>query len=223
MWYETAMGDLWPEGRYVVAHDEEVSNIAVFSIRLVNDIAFFLLVGVILIGGVLFGIILDQYTELREEKEKIDDDQTNTCFICLQKRSVFDTEGNGWNSHYKDDHNMWNYIYFLVHLALTDKTEYNGPEAYVAGRLDPDKVNPDTNEIGDPYDVDWFPKHAAIVLQKPDPGDSNIEAMTSSVGEMQLEVDELTQKSREMAKDLDECRETAKIVKKFVDRQLAGS
>jgi hypothetical protein len=223
MWYEMEMGDLWPEGRYVVGHDEEASNIAVFTLRIMNDIFFFLIVGVILIGGVLFGIILDQYTELREQQEERDDDQQNTCFICLQKRSLFDTEGNGWNSHYKDDHNMWNYIYFLVHLELTDKTEYNGPEAYVAGRLDPNKENPDTGQCGDPYDVDWFPKREAIVLQKPEPGQSNIDAMTSKVGSMREEVDALTLKSKEMVKHLEECKVTAKLVKKFVDQQADGS
>ena len=33
-----------------------------------DDMLFFLVIGVLLIGGVLFGIILDKFTELREQR-----------------------------------------------------------------------------------------------------------------------------------------------------------
>ena len=40
---------------------------------------------------------------------------------------------------------------------------------------------------------------------------------------MREEVDALTLKSKEMVKHLEECKVTAKLVKKFVDQQADGS
>jgi hypothetical protein len=47
-------------------------------------------------------------------------------------RSAFDNKGVTFEHHVKREHNMWNYIYFLVLLNQKDKTEYTGSECYVS-------------------------------------------------------------------------------------------
>lgn len=38
----------------------------------------------------------------------------------------------GFDKHTDDDHNMWVYMYFLIHIReIEDKTELNGVESYV--------------------------------------------------------------------------------------------
>ena len=38
------------------------------------------------------------------------------CFICSVQRAEFDRKGRGFDHHIKRDHNMWNYLYFMVKL-----------------------------------------------------------------------------------------------------------
>ena len=53
--------------------------------------------------------------------------------------------------HIKKDHNLWNYINFLVHLKMKDETEFTGTESYCAELLATDDIN-------------WIPLHKSIVL-----------------------------------------------------------
>ena len=50
-------------------------------------------IGVVLIGGALFGIILDNLTEIREGKEENKENQANKCFICLEGKEAFEADG----------------------------------------------------------------------------------------------------------------------------------
>ena len=36
-----------------------------------------------------------------------------------------------FDEHTIREHNMWHYLYFVVHLRIKDKTEFTGPESYV--------------------------------------------------------------------------------------------
>lgn len=37
-----------------------------------------------------------------------------------------------FEEHIKYEHNMWNYLYFIVLVRVKNKTDYTGPESYVA-------------------------------------------------------------------------------------------
>lgn len=52
------------------------------------------------------------------------------CFICNLERSLFDRHSYGFAKHIAEDHNVWQYIYFLVHLRVKDKTEFDGAESF---------------------------------------------------------------------------------------------
>ena len=43
-----------------------------------------------------------------------------------------DAGKTGFDKHTDDDHNMWMYMYYLIHIGeIEDKTELNGIESYV--------------------------------------------------------------------------------------------
>ncbi len=43
-----------------------------------------------------------------------------------------DVGKTGFDKHTDDDHNMWMYMYYLIHIGeIEDKTELNGIESYV--------------------------------------------------------------------------------------------
>ena len=196
MWFAAAPADIWPTKRYDVQHDEETQNLYVFLFRMVFDILFFLVVGVTLIGGVLFGIILDKYAELREVGDNTNREHKNFCFICCVPREDFDKDGasGGFPMHVDDDHNLWNYIYFYVYLTDpengAERTELNGPENYVRNQLALDAEKPaDRN----PFNVEWLPRYAAMVLEK--------QAETDMLDKTMTDVDLMTTQMEHMKRE----------------------
>lgn len=80
---------------------------------------FFIIVSVIMLN-VVSGIILDSFAELRGEKAAKKAHMENTCFICGIDRFTFDTKGNGFEEHIRNDHWMWTYFSMIVHGKTPD-------------------------------------------------------------------------------------------------------
>ena len=94
---------------------------------------------------------------------------TSKCFVCFLP--VDDFEGgaleaarssgaggatrnsNGFREHVKNEHNMWDYFFFMLHLKSKPETEYTGPESYVA------------EQVFKHEDYGWVPKKKALSLQ----------------------------------------------------------
>ena len=128
-------------------HDEP----AKYFVKLGHDASFHILVNVILLN-ILFGIIIDTFAKMREQKKNLQMDTENVCFICNQNRFIFDKlcEG-GFDKHVSKDHNLWCYVFYIVHLVSKDPTEMTGIESYVF----------DMYNAGD---VSWLPRNSALVL-----------------------------------------------------------
>jgi hypothetical protein len=212
LWFAMAPADLWPIQPYGVSQDTEVRQLVVFTIRVLLDMAFFLFVGVILIGGVLFGIILDNFSEIRSTKEEIMDKHTNICFICLIDRNVFD-RANGFNTHVHDDHNMWTYIYFIVYLLQMDKTEVNGAEAYVLGKLMDGVAEGESN-------IEWLPQYKAMVLKEEEQEEEALSTVNRSLGERAVDetlicqVEHMKSEGLRLRKNVEEMLSTVKEINK---------
>ena len=56
----------------------------------------------------VFGIIIDAFAELRDERQCREEDQRARCFICGIDADTFNrsTQG-GFEYHVKREHNMW--------------------------------------------------------------------------------------------------------------------
>lgn len=108
---------------------------------------FFFIV-IIITLNLIFGVIIDNFADLRTEKQRNDEILRNTCFICgiaLKilplshshsslsglDRKAFDNKHVTFEDHIRKVHNMWNYVYFMVLINVKDPTEYTGPESYV--------------------------------------------------------------------------------------------
>jgi hypothetical protein len=80
------------------------------------DVLYFLVVLVVLLN-VVFGIIIDTFGNLRNKKIQRLIDTTEKCFICGIDKQIFDRSSlqpNGFKTHITADHNMWNYLAFIV-------------------------------------------------------------------------------------------------------------
>jgi hypothetical protein len=99
-------------------------------------LVYYITVTVIFLN-IVFGIIVDSFAQLREQREGVDTDQQSKCFICGIERNAFDllTPG-GFEQHITSEHNMWHYVYFMHYLQVKDEDEFNGQEADVATKLE---------------------------------------------------------------------------------------
>jgi hypothetical protein len=67
-------------------------------------------------------------------------------------RSASGRDGkSAFTRHIKEDHNMWNYIFFLIYLKTKNSNNYFGIESYVAAKAKQE-------------DVSWIPRGAALVI-----------------------------------------------------------
>lgn len=85
----------------------------------------------------IFGIIIDTFQELRAENQMLEEDNQNRCFTCGIQRDVFERQGHDFEQHIFHDHNLWHYLNFNMYLRRKDRTEYTGPEQYVADKVGP--------------------------------------------------------------------------------------
>jgi hypothetical protein len=82
---------------------------------------------------VVFGLILNTFTKLREERQEIQTDQSSKCFICgLSQGDLERDVPGGFEHHVGAEHNMWHYLYLIKSLTLQQTSDDTGLEAYVA-------------------------------------------------------------------------------------------
>ncbi|XP_026223941.1 inositol 1,4,5-trisphosphate receptor type 3 isoform X2 [Anabas testudineus] len=125
-------------------------NEPLFPARVVYDLLFYFIV-IIIVLNLIFGVIIDTFADLRSEKQKKEEVLKTTCFICGLERDKFDNKTVSFEEHINLEHNIWNYLYFIVLLREKNKTDYTGPESYVAHMM---KNN----------NLDWFPRMQAMSL-----------------------------------------------------------
>uniref|UniRef100_A0A8C4QC96 Ryanodine receptor 2b (cardiac) n=1 Tax=Eptatretus burgeri TaxID=7764 RepID=A0A8C4QC96_EPTBU len=98
--------------------------------RMIFDITFFFFVIVILLA-IIQGLIIDAFGELRDQQEQVKEDMETKCFICGMGNDYFDTAPHGFETHTLQEHNLANYMFFLMYLINKDETEHTGQESYV--------------------------------------------------------------------------------------------
>mmetsp|Transcript_11845 Transcript_11845/g.18237 ORF Transcript_11845/g.18237 Transcript_11845/m.18237 type:complete len:236 (-) Transcript_11845:34-741(-) len=124
-----------------------------YLFKLVHDASFQIIINIICLN-IIFGIIVNTFAQLRDEKSKNDNDMHNNCYICNFERMIFDKNSEGgFERHIAKDHNLWQYSYYIVHLDAKDSSDYNGLESVVKEKLDEE-------------DISWVPRSKALCLQK---------------------------------------------------------
>jgi len=116
------------------------------------DISFWIII-IIIILNVVFGIILDTFGALRDEKMAVEEEIRTKCFICGISANTFQQKALGFKHHTKKDHNLWNYLFFFLFLDIKNKDEFTASETYV-------------HEKNEAVDISYFPLDKAICLIK---------------------------------------------------------
>ncbi|XP_034082094.1 LOW QUALITY PROTEIN: inositol 1,4,5-trisphosphate receptor type 3-like, partial [Gymnodraco acuticeps] len=185
-------------------------NEPLFPARVVFDLLFYFIV-IIIVLNLIFGVIIDTFADLRSEKQKKEEILKTTCFICGLERDKFDNKTVSFEEHIKLEHNIWNYLYFIVLVREKNKTDYTGPESYVAHMINNNNL-------------DWFPRMQAMSLVVTDgDGEQNEMRMLQDklVSTMKV-VLTLTQQLMELKEQMTEQRKRRQRMG-FVDVQGGGS
>ena len=72
--------------------------------------------------NIIFGIIIDQFGELRDREVEIKKAMLNQCFICNIDKADLDENfqsrniSNGFKVHISKEHNMWDYLFYAIYL-----------------------------------------------------------------------------------------------------------
>uniref|UniRef100_A0A1I8FAF2 Ion_trans domain-containing protein n=1 Tax=Macrostomum lignano TaxID=282301 RepID=A0A1I8FAF2_9PLAT len=94
------------------------------------SITFFVLISTIGLN-IIFGIIVDTFSQLRDKKWLAETDMRNCCFICSRNNYDFEHHGQGFDHHVRTEHNMWAYIFFFIHLEDTATNDYTSLDLHV--------------------------------------------------------------------------------------------
>jgi len=112
---------------------------------------------------IVSGIIIDTFAILRSDYEKLIYDKESVCFVCGFDRNTFDKVNDTKNlflGHWKNDHNIWSYLFYIAYLKEKDVTEYTGIESYVHQQLLLGEIN-------------WLPINKALSLKSIEQEDDN--------------------------------------------------
>ena len=102
-----------------------------FSGRFWLDNMFYIVI-LLLVLQMLAGIIIDNFSALRETQQFLIDDRNNFCFICgLHRNDLNKLYGNeeGYSEHVLLDHYCWNYMFLIIN--LTKKKYLSGLDYYI--------------------------------------------------------------------------------------------
>uniref|UniRef100_A0A3P9JMV8 Inositol 1,4,5-trisphosphate receptor n=1 Tax=Oryzias latipes TaxID=8090 RepID=A0A3P9JMV8_ORYLA len=181
-----------------------------FPARVVYDLLFYFIV-IIIVLNLIFGVIIDTFADLRSEKQKKEEILKTTCFICGLERDKFDNKTVSFEEHINMEHNIWNYLYFIVLLREKNKTDYTGPESYVAHMM---KNN----------NLDWFPRMQAmsLVVTDSDGEQNEMRILQDKLGSTMKVVTTLTAQLTELKEQMTEQRKRRQRMG-FVDVQAGAS
>jgi hypothetical protein len=153
-----------------------ISHFGTFMGRFLFDILYFLMIIIILLN-IIFGIIIDTFSAMREETEGKAADMKTVCTMCGLERADLDRNGSGFEQHITLEHNMWKYAYYMVYLETKDPTEYTGLETYVS-------------EMVEEEDMNFYPLEKALCME--DDGEEEEDPFQTEVNQKLVDLENST-------------------------------
>ena len=119
---------------------------------------FFVIIIVVMLA-VIGGNVIDTFAELREKAREDFDDMSNVCYICGGRRDEIGKQGENFEEHLNNVHNMWTYVDYIIGLKTVDPQETNAINSFVIDKLEEKKIS-------------WFPSFSVEGDYKKDNDDS---------------------------------------------------
>ncbi|XP_041375271.1 inositol 1,4,5-trisphosphate receptor type 1-like [Gigantopelta aegis] len=165
------------------------SSFSYFWPLVIYHVSFFIFITTIGLN-IIFGIIVDTFSELRDLKWRAESDMRDTCFVCSRNSYDFEHHGKGFDFHVRNEHNMWAYMYFIIHLTDVKASDYTALELFVAKLVESESY-------------DFFPLNRALCLSSID-----VDSTESKIDDLLAQVNSIAKKQKE-----DEAEKKRKVEK----------
>ena len=113
----------------------------------------------VMLQGMIFGIIIEAFSELRNKEQKIEKDKNEICFICGIDKVSCEKNGQKFEDHITKVHNLWTYVDYILGLRFVDIQETNAINSYVMETIEKKELS-------------WFPSFKDNNVEDGDGGDS---------------------------------------------------
>ena len=123
---------------------------------------FFVIIIVVMLA-VIGGNVIDTFAELREKAREDFDDMSNVCYICGGRRDEIGKQGENFEEHLNNVHNMWTYVDYIIGLKTVDPQETNAINSFVIDKLEEKKIS-------------WFPSFSVEGDYKKDNDEKQLKA-----------------------------------------------
>jgi hypothetical protein len=149
------------------------------------DISYQIFIVVIMVA-IITGIIIDTFADLRSERNFIEDDIANRCFICSIGREIFERNRIKFRDHVEVDHFVWNYLFYTMYLSSKQPTELTGLERWMKSQIKLQSTN-------------YFPINKALSLERMDQENVNsLQDLQDTIEGMKDEIMEKIEKEKNM-------------------------
>jgi len=160
------------------------------------DLSFYIII-ILMLLNFIFGMIIDAFVELRNLKNKIQEDKQNVCFICGIQRSEYERYAS-FDLHIQEEHNYLHYIAYLLYLrhkSNSEPTELTDIESYVWKRyLHKDPI--------------WIPVGRSITLERQKEKEEKMNEFNSMKVQMEGNIEEY---KKHLESEVDTLKDQMKI------------
>ncbi len=92
--------------------------------------SFFILINLIL-GAIISGTIIDAFGALRDQQKEAEREMNTCCTICSHNQEYLEQHGTRFHDHISVDHNMWNYMFYVVMITELNADDCSGIQMFV--------------------------------------------------------------------------------------------
>lgn len=86
--------------------------------------------------ALLVAVMAESFWSLQTQQRVLERQVQSSCFICSLKRDDLEYPGSAsFAKHTTGEHNMWQYLWFIVHLEEKDPTQYSGVELFCKSNI----------------------------------------------------------------------------------------
>ena len=103
--------------------------------RFVYEMVYFWSQTVVL-QGMIFSIVIEAFSELRNKEFEIEKDKNEICFVCGVDKSSCEKNGQKFEEHINKEHNLWTYVDYILGLKFVDIQDTNAINSYVMEKIE---------------------------------------------------------------------------------------
>ena len=90
----------------------------------------------VMLQGMLFSIVIEAFSELRNKESEIEKDKNEICFVCGVDKATCEKNGQKFDEHINKEHNLWTYVDFILGLRFVDIQDTNAVNSYVMEKIE---------------------------------------------------------------------------------------